>query len=70
METKKSSNKKGKILFIDAKVARGDTIRASLFKDSFLGKIRDVERYTDGSQKETKTTQIGCIKQGKRNSNM
>ena len=26
----------------------GDTIRGSLFKDSFLGKIKDVERFKDG----------------------
>lgn len=29
-------------------IARGDTIRASLFADSFLGKIKEVERYPDG----------------------
>ena len=46
-------NKKGKFILdkdgdkIILK-AKGDTVRSTLFKDTFLSKIRDVERYSDG----------------------
>ena len=30
------------------KKAQGDTVRITLYKQTFLGKIKDVERYTDG----------------------
>ncbi|KMQ70474.1 hypothetical protein [Chryseobacterium koreense] len=33
------------------KNAKGDTIRSSLYKDTFLAKIRDVERYNNGQPK-------------------
>ncbi|MBI6120091.1 type II CRISPR RNA-guided endonuclease Cas9 [Salegentibacter maritimus] len=33
------------------KYAKGDTVRSSLYKDTFLGKIKDVERYPDGKPK-------------------
>ncbi len=37
------------------KYAKGDTVRSSLYKDTFLGKIRDVERYVDGQPKRIKS---------------
>jgi CRISPR-associated endonuclease Csn1 len=46
-------NKNGKFILDKAgnkilKVAKGDTVRSPLFKDTFVAKIRDVERYEDG----------------------
>ena len=35
------------------KVAMGDTVRSPLFKDTFLAKIKDVERYSDGQPMRT-----------------
>lgn len=44
-------DKKGNKILPEPLMSRGDTIRASLFKDSFLAKIRDVERFEDGQPK-------------------
>lgn len=35
--------------------ANGDTVRSELFAQTYLGKIRDVERYDDGQPKRAKT---------------
>jgi len=60
-QTFKKVRKAGKIVYKKDKngtnilsmpiISQGDTIRRSLFKDSFLGKIRDVERFEDGAPK-------------------
>lgn len=62
-QTKKRVRKRGKIQYLKddkgkyiydkqgrkiEKIAQGDTIRESLYQDTFLGKIRDVERNKDG----------------------
>src|SRR6202008_3662633 len=62
-ETSKIVRKRGKIQYIKnktgnfvldkdgnkiLKVAKGDTVRSPLFKDTFVAKIKDVERYDDG----------------------
>lgn len=39
------SNPQGKKILLKAK---GDTVRSTLYKDTFVAKIRDVERYPDG----------------------
>jgi CRISPR-associated endonuclease Csn1 len=44
-------SKNGENIQYDPVISRGDTIRTSLFADSFLGKIKDVERYDDGIPK-------------------
>ena len=49
-------DKNGEFLFDEKgnkiiKKAKGDAIRSSLYKDTFLAKIRDVERYEDGQPK-------------------
>jgi len=45
-------------------ISRGDTIRASLFKDSFLAKIRDVERFDDGQPKRNEDNTDWVYKKG------
>lgn len=42
----------------------GDTIRKSLFADSFLGKIRDVERFEDGKPRRNATNTDWIYKKG------
>ncbi|WP_299547657.1 type II CRISPR RNA-guided endonuclease Cas9 [Seonamhaeicola sp.] len=49
IQYKKESN--GNKLYNQPLMQAGDTIRTSLFKDSFLGKIKNVERFEDGSPK-------------------
>ncbi len=62
-ETSKIVRKRGKVQYVKnkignfildkdgnkiVKVAQGDTVRSPLFKDTFVAKIKDVERYPDG----------------------
>lgn len=42
------TDEKGNEIMEQPLMSAGDTIRGSLFKDSFLGKIKDVERFKDG----------------------
>lgn len=61
---KKILERNGQNIVYDAKIAQGDTIRATLFKDSFLGKIRDVERYEDGGPKRNEDNSDWLYKEG------
>ncbi len=62
-QTSKNIRKRGKLQYVTdkngnyiedvngskiIKKAQGDTVRSTLYKQTFLGKIRDVERYPDG----------------------
>lgn len=55
IQYKKDNN--GNNILTEPLYSKGDTIRTSLFKDTFLGKIKDVERDEDGnpSRNETNT---------------
>ncbi len=63
LQTTKNIRKSGKLQYVTnnngefildkqgsrkLKKAKGDTIRSTLYKQTFLGKIRDVQRYSDG----------------------
>jgi len=53
-QTYRNIRKRGRLQYLkqdDKKIqlkAKGDTVRSSLYKDTFLAKIRDVERFKDG----------------------
>ena len=53
IQYKKDSN--GNNIITEPLYSKGDTIRTSMFKDTFLGKIKDVERYEDGNPKRNET---------------
>jgi len=62
IQYKKDSN--GNKILSEPLISRGDTIRESLFKDSFLGKIRDVERFEDGQPKRNEDNTDWVYKKG------
>ncbi len=57
-QTYRVVRQRGKIQYVSdtngnstKKLAQGDSVRSTLYKQTFLGKIRDVERYPDGQPK-------------------
>jgi CRISPR-associated endonuclease Csn1 len=58
-------DKNGDKILSEPIISRGNTIRASLYKDSFLAKIKDVERYEDGQPKRNKDNSDWKYKTGK-----